>query len=164
MKSLIVLRHGKSEHPHGISDFDRSLNERGQTEAIYTGEVLAKRDLIPDLIVTSTAKRAHTTAQFVAEGSGYSGEIVPVDNLYLPTQADILAAIRDIPEDHSRVVIVGHNPGFGMFAAKYAGDVDHFPTCAWAHIGFDVEFWGEMTDSAKSEGLDYWYPKMDRAV
>lgn len=162
MKSLIVLRHGKSGQPAGVADFDRTLNERGIAEALRTGEILTERDLVPDLIVTSTAKRASSTAQLVAEGCGYSGEIVPADDLYLPTLAAIHATVRDIPEDHSRVVIVGHNPGFGVFAAKYGRDVEHFPTCAWAHIGFDVEFWGEITSSVKSEGLGFWYPSIER--
>jgi len=116
---------------------------------------------MPDLIVTSTAKRAATTAQLVAEGCNYSGEIIPASDLYLPPQSAILATVRDIPEQHSRVIIVGHNPGFGMFAMKFGNDVDQFPTCVWAHITFDVEFWGEVTDASKSEGLDFWYPKLE---
>lgn len=161
MKSLIVLRHGKAESPGSVPDFDRSLAGRGTRDAVRVGEVLVERDLMPDLIVASTAKRATTTAQLLAEGCNYSGQIIPSDDLYLPTQSHILATVRDIPEEHSRVVIVGHNPGFGMFASKFGGSVDQFPTCAWAHIGFDVEFWGEVTQTTKSEGLDFWYPKMD---
>lgn len=161
MKSLIVLRHGKSEHPGGVADFDRSLAGRGTRDAVRVGEVLVERDLMPDLIVTSTANRAAATAQLVADGCNYSGEIVPVSELYLPTQSAILATVRDIPEQHSRVVIVGHNPGFGIFASKFGSDIDHFPTCAWAHLGFNVEFWGEVADSSRSEGLDFWYPKLD---
>ena len=137
-----------------MADFDRSLAGRGT-------RVLVERDLMPDLIVTSTANRAATTAHLVAEGCNYSGEIVASDKLYLPTQSNILTTVRDIPEQHSRVVIVGHNPGFGMFAMKFGNNVDQFPTCAWAHIGFDVEFWGEVTETSKSEGLDFWYPKLD---
>ncbi|MFT5322981.1 MAG: phosphohistidine phosphatase [Planctomycetaceae bacterium] len=161
MKSLIVLRHGKAESPGSVPDFDRSLAGRGTQDAVRVGEVLVERDLMPDLIVASTAKRATTTAQLLAEGCNYSGQIIPSDDLYLPTQSHILATVRDIPEEHSRVVIVGHNPGFGMFASKFGGSVDQFPTCAWAHIGFEVEFWGEVTQTTKSEGLDFWYPKMD---
>jgi phosphohistidine phosphatase len=161
MKSLIVLRHGKAESPGSVADFDRSLAGRGTREAVRVGEVLVERDLMPDLIVTSTANRAATTAHLVAEGCNYSGEIVASDKLYLPTQSNILTTVRDIPEQHSRVVIVGHNPGFGMFAMKFGNNVDQFPTCAWAHIGFDVEFWGEVTETSKSEGLDFWYPKLD---
>ncbi|NQV26059.1 MAG: histidine phosphatase family protein [Rhodopirellula sp.] len=161
MKSLIVLRHGKADQPGSVVDFNRSLTERGRREAVRTGEVLAERDLIPDLIVTSTANRAHATAQFVAEGCEYSGELVLSDDLYLPTQAAIMETVREIPEQHTRVLIVGHNPGFAMFASKFGGDVDHFPTCAWAHIGFDVEYWGQISPSSQSEGLDFWYPKMD---
>ncbi|MDA0285290.1 MAG: histidine phosphatase family protein [Planctomycetota bacterium] len=161
MKSLIVLRHGKSDQPVGVADFDRPLNKRGNREAIRTGEVLAERDLIPDLIVTSTANRAYSTARLVAEGCSYSGDIVPVDDLYLPTLAAILASVRCISEVYARVVIVGHNPGFGMFASKFGSGVDHFPTCAWAHIGFDVEFWGEISQTTRSDGLVFWYPKLD---
>ena len=97
----------------------------------------------------------------MAEGCNYSGEIVPVSDLYLPTQSTILATVRGIAEQHSRVVIVGHNPGFGVFAMKFGSGVDSFPTCAWAHIGFDVEYWGEVTETSNSEGLDFWYPKID---
>ena len=161
MKSLIVLRHGKAQRPGSVADFDRSLAGRGTRDAARVGEVLAERDLMPNLIVTSTASRAQSTANLMAEGCNYSGEIVPADKLYLPTQSNILTTVRDIPEQHSRVVIVGHNPGFGMFAMKFGNDVDQFPTCAWAHIGFDVEFWGEVTETSKSEGLDFWYPKLD---
>lgn len=161
MKSLIVLRHGKAENPGGVPDFDRSLAGRGAQDAVRVGEVLVERDLMPDLIVTSTANRAATTARLMAEGCHYSGEIIPVDDLYLPRQSDILATIRDIPEQHSRVVIVGHNPGFAVFAMKFGNDVDSFPTCAWTHIGFDVQFWGEVTETTKSEGLDFWYPKIE---
>ena len=160
MKSLIVLRHGKAESPGGVTDFDRSLAGRGTRDAVRVGEVLVERDLMPDLIVTSTARRAATTAQLVAEGCKYADEIIPSDNLYLPTQSNIMSTIRDIPEQYSRVVIVGHNPGFGMFAMKFGNDVDQFPTCAWAYIGFDVEFWGEVTETTRSEGLDFWYPKI----
>ncbi len=161
MKSLIVLRHGKAENPGGVADFDRSLAGRGASDAVRVGEVLVEKGLTPDLIVTSTAKRAATTAQLVAEGCNYSGEIVPVSDLYLPTQSTILATVRGIAEQHSRVVIVGHNPGFGVFAMKFGSGVDSFPTCAWAHIGFDVEYWGEVTETSNSEGLDFWYPKID---
>lgn len=161
MKSLIVLRHGKAENPGGVADFDRSLAGRGTRDAVRVGEVLLERNLIPDLIVTSTANRAHSTAKLVAEGCNYSGELIPTDDLYLPTQSHILSTVRDIPEQHSRVVIVGHNPGFGMFAMKFGDEVDHFPTCAWAHVSFDVEFWGEVTESSKSKGLDFWYPKIN---
>ena len=97
MKSLIVLRHGKAAQPGGVADFNRSLTERGRQDAVQTGKVLAERDLVPDLIVTSTANRAHATAQFVAEGCNYSGELVLSDDLYLPTQATIIETVREIP-------------------------------------------------------------------
>lgn len=161
MKSLIVLRHGNSNNPSGTADFDRALTHQGTEEAARTGKILAQRDLTPDLIVTSTANRAQTTARLVAESCNYTGDIIPSDQLYLPTQEHILATIRGISEDHSRVVLVGHNPGFGLFASKFGNGVFHFPTCAWSHIEFDIEHWGEISQTATSASLDFWHPSMD---
>lgn len=161
MKSLIVLRHGKSEHPIGMSDFDRPLNPRGQRDALRTGQLFAERALTPDLIVTSPANRARSTAQLVAEGCEYGDDPVDAEDLYLPSLPDIYSVVRDIPEQHDRVIIVGHNPGFHMFAYHLARTIDHFPTCAWAQLDFDVEYWGEVINSTPGELADYWYPKID---
>ena len=67
MKTLLILRHAKAaSHPSG-NDHDRPLNGRGEKQAPAVGKWLADHKLTPELIVSSTALRAHETAQLVAE-------------------------------------------------------------------------------------------------
>jgi phosphohistidine phosphatase len=71
MKSVLILRHAKSswKHPE-LSDHDRPLNKRGKRDAPIMGRLLKKEDLVPDIIMTSTAIRARSTAEPLAIKEG----------------------------------------------------------------------------------------------
>src|ERR671934_2596347 len=83
MKSLLILRHAKSswKHPE-LSDHDRPLNKRGKRDAPKIGHLLKEKDLVPDLIISSTAVRAEKTAKLVAKASKYKGNVTLTDSLY----------------------------------------------------------------------------------
>ena len=71
MKQLLLIRHAKSDWDHpGLSDHDRPLNDRGRRDCPRMAEALRSRGITPDLIVTSTAVRAATTAEAIAGGLG----------------------------------------------------------------------------------------------
>ena len=78
MKTLLVLRHAKSSWDHTeLADHDRPLNKRGMRTAPRMGRLLIERDLVPDLILCSTAVRARTTVvcrqpRCLSPGSVYS--------------------------------------------------------------------------------------------
>jgi len=83
MKSVLVLRHGKSTWKHlELADHDRPLNERGKRDAPLMGRLLKKEDLVPEIIISSTARRARSTAEAVAKASRYKGEIILDKSLY----------------------------------------------------------------------------------
>ena len=72
MKTLLILRHAKSSWNNpDLSDYDRSLNRRGKRDAPRMGKFLRQQSLIPDLIISSTAKRAKKTAKLFAKAIGY---------------------------------------------------------------------------------------------
>jgi len=76
MKTLLILRHAKSSWKNpGLADHNRPLNKRGKRDAPRVGRLLRDKNLTPDLILSSTAKRALDTAEAAAESSGYEGEI-----------------------------------------------------------------------------------------
>ena len=76
MKTLLLLRHAKSSWDNSeLADHDRPLNGRGRRDAPRMGQLLAQHDLTPDLIVTSAARRAATTAELVALAAEYGGDI-----------------------------------------------------------------------------------------
>lgn len=162
MKTLIVLRHAKSEHPGGVSDHQRRLNPRGLRDASRVGEVLTERGITPGIVVASSAQRAQMTAELVVESCGYAGEVVTSDSLYEAYIDDILEVVRCIPEQHGTALLVGHNPGFGRFAEILGGSIDAFPTSCWAHLQIDVDHWGEITQSSPSRLEELWYPKLEQ--
>lgn len=110
-------------------------------------EALKKRGLSPDLIVTSTATRAATTASLIAQGLGHPCEdIIKVPDLYLAPPRTILRVIQALQEDMQTVLVFGHNPGMheAVNLLSEAPGVEDFPTLAVARIEVDVEFWGEV--------------------
>ena len=83
MKSVLLLRHAKSSSKHpDLADHDRPLNKRGKRDAPLIGRLLKKEDLVPEIIISSTATRARSTAEAVSKASGYRGEIVLNKSLY----------------------------------------------------------------------------------
>ena len=112
MKSVLVLRHAKSSWKHpDLSDHDGPLNNRGKRDAQWMGRLLKKENLIPDIIVSSTATRARATAEAVAKVSGYKGEIVLDKSLYSAGPEAYLGVIHDSSNEYVRALLVGHNPG-----------------------------------------------------
>ena len=83
MKTLLILRHAKavSKNP-SLSDHDRPLDKLGENDALHMGKLMKDKDIIPSFIISSTALRAKTTAELVAKGCGYQGDIVLNQSLY----------------------------------------------------------------------------------
>jgi phosphohistidine phosphatase len=75
------------------------------------GELLQDKHLVPDFIVSSTAKRAHSTAKTVAKAAGYKGDITLNQSLYAAASRAYIDVLRDLSNKYVRVLMVGHNPG-----------------------------------------------------
>src|SRR5688500_15561286 len=110
MKTLLLLRHAKSSwKDDSLDDHDRPLNERGKQEAPRMGQLLLDEQLLPDIILSSDAKRARRTVEKVCDAAGYRGETVLTSELYLANAAGYLKVLSRLPEHVSRVLVVGHN-------------------------------------------------------
>jgi len=146
MKELLLIRHGKSdwEHP-GLSDHDRTLNDRGRRDAPRMAGVLRQRGIVPDLVLSSTAVRALTTAMMVAEGLGYPPErIIRIPDLYLAPPKTILRHVQGLDESAGTVLIFGHNPGMHEAVNLFSEEagIEDFPTLAVARFELQIEHWG----------------------
>jgi phosphohistidine phosphatase len=141
-RTLLLMRHAKSswENP-AWSDHDRPLNERGDRDAPRMAAVLKDRGLSPAHIVASTAVRARTTAEKVAESIGFAGRIVFEPKLYLASPADWQTIIRQLPDEHETVLCVGHNPGLEELLRKWSGEDIEMPTAAIAIIDVAIAQW-----------------------
>ena len=152
MKTLLVLRHGKSSWSDpSLADHDRPLKGRGKRAAKKIGKLLGERDLLPDLIVTSTARRAKSTARRAAEAAGYDGETIETRELYFSGVGQQLAAVaRHARPGDARVMIVGHNPALEELVETLTGGEIRLTTANLAVVDFDVDDWRELP-SARGE-------------
>jgi len=110
MKTLVLCRHAKSDWPLEVDDINRPLKSRGITDANTLGKLLKSHDFAPDLIVSSPAHRAHTTAQLIAEQVGYQPDIEIETSVYYGGLADLISVIENLPKEADTVMIFGHNP------------------------------------------------------
>ena len=146
MKTLLVLRHGKSSWSSpGLGDHDRPLKGRGRRDATRMGEELKSRDLLPDLILSSTAARARATAELAAEAAGCVDRVELTRELYLSGVDDQLRTVAThAEEEHGRVMIVGHNPTLEDLVGYLTGEDVRLTTGNLVHIDLDVDSWRQL--------------------
>ena len=158
MKTLFLVRHAKSSRDDpSLPDRERPLDDRGKRDAAMMGKRLAKRGLKPDLLVSSPALRALTTAQLIAEEVGHKRkDIVVDDRLYASDPDDLLAVIRALDKKLDRVMLFGHNPEFTDLAHRLSSEIIDMPTSAVAEFNFDTNAWSDVGEVEPEKAvLDY---------
>ena len=161
MKTLYLVRHAKSswDFPQ-LQDFDRPLNKRGQKNAPEMGERLKLKGILPDLLMSSPANRAITTARKIAKKIGYPKEAIKEnERIYHGSEHTLTEIIRSTPNDIGELMLFGHNPGFTGLA-NMLGDqwIDNIPTCGIVAITFDVDNWQSVAPQI-GKNLFFDYPK-----
>lgn len=143
MKKLYIVRHGKSDWKAGIkSDFDRTLNERGMHDAPLMGKHLLSHYDKPDLIVSSPAVRALTTARLVAHEVNYPLEnILEEPSIYEAPLYNLLEVINGLPNEKDVVYIFGHNPGLSMLTNYLTDEYIDMKTCNVSILSASVDDW-----------------------
>jgi phosphohistidine phosphatase len=160
VKLLSLLRHAKSSWKDaGIEDHDRPLNKRGQRDAPRMGLFLREKQLIPELILSSTARRARDTALKVTEACGYTGEVRLLSELYLAEPERYLDVVRVLPETVGHVMLVGHNPGLEQLLERLVGEAHPLPTAALAVVELPVDRWEQSGPPPTGELRGLWLPK-----
>jgi phosphohistidine phosphatase len=126
MKHLILIRHAEStEKVTGQTDKDRELTTSGIHQAATAGAFINSLTLPIDIIKSSSASRAHQTAQIIAEQIkpvvGNASDLVTLDDeLYQASVGTLLDLIRNSSQ-YQTIAIVGHNPTVSYFAEFITG-------------------------------------------
>jgi phosphohistidine phosphatase len=161
MKTLLVIRHAKSSwDEEGLSDFDRPLNERGKRDAPEMAKRLKEKGINPDIIVSSPAKRAFSTARRMAKVFDYDKDKIKTDRrLYHADSGTIITVLREVKDKHNLVMIFGHNPGLTDFVNSLLSNnsmIDNVPTCGVVAFSLEIDNWKELkTKSGKMLFFDY---------
>jgi phosphohistidine phosphatase len=161
MKTLLILRHAKSSRDEPeLADHDRPLNERGKKAAKEAGRFLRDEDLVPDLIVSSTALRARKTAQKAAKQCEYPRAIELEEQLYLGNAPTHYKVVRKADASCKRLLIVGHNPGISEFLSQLvSGSEEDMPTAGLAVVQLPIRAWKELTARTRGKVLKFWRPR-----
>ncbi len=160
MKTLLILRHAKSDWDQpGVADHDRTLNPRGKRDAPRVGQWLRDEHLVPDLIISSSAKRARKTAKLVADASGYEGEVVLEKDFYLAGPEAYFEVLKKVRDACHIVMVVGHNPGLEELVVALTGEAEPLPTAAVAQIALPISRWREIGEEIEGELVYLWRPR-----
>jgi phosphohistidine phosphatase len=162
MKTLFLIRHAKSSWADiGARDIDRVLNDRGHKDAPEMAKFLQNKGILPDLIVSSPAKRAMMTAGYFADELGIHLNNIDIQtDIYEADEMTLRHIVRGLPDTANTILLFGHNPTFTYFANRYTKDyIENVATCGIVQYNLNAPQWANFNETTvKVEG--YFYPKM----
>jgi len=146
MKSILLFRHGKSDWSACYKrDHDRPLSRRGVKAAKIMGLHLLNIQQIPDLIISSTALRAKTTAQIAKKFGQWNSELILDNNIYHCSIDQLLSILSQQDPRMNFICIVGHQPIFSHFLSEITNSsLVKLPTASMVRIDFPFEKWGDL--------------------
>lgn len=163
MKTLFLVRHAKavSQEPDA-ADIDRPLMKRGKKDAQNMAKKVRKNAAVPQLIITSPARRAVKSARFFAKEFSHSTDtIVLNDLLYQPpkdaAESALLEIVLNIDNQYQTVMIIGHDPLLSDFANFLQKSFkEKLPAGAVLQLEFPNQEWKDIAkDSGTVKLFDY---------
>ncbi len=156
MKTLLLIRHAKSDWPENMKDFDRPLAEKGFNDAEKMANFLFNENISIDKMITSPALRAKTTCSIFAEK--YQMNVCEDAELYHAQNSEFINAISKADEKANSLAIFSHNDGISDFASSLCGDDLQLKTCAVAIFELKSETWANFRKNSIVL-KDYFSPK-----
>jgi phosphohistidine phosphatase len=161
MKHLYLIRHAKSDwSDESKSDFERGLNKRGKKAILTMANALKEKKVMPDLILSSPAKRTQLTAIGLAKEIGYTRKIKYIDALYMADPLDVISIIKEIKDKYDDVCIVGHNPETTQLTNLMVEEyIENVPTLGIVALELPIKHWQQF--KPEKVKLNFFiYPKM----
>lgn len=142
MKTLLVLRHGKSSWSDpALADHDRPLKKRGRRGAASIGRQLRDAGLEPGLALSSTARRARSTARRCLAAAGFETPLQLTRDLYGGGAAAYVRTIEARAGDDESVLVVGHNPDVESLVELLTGEAVVLKTAYLAVVRLEIDGW-----------------------
>jgi phosphohistidine phosphatase len=135
-KRVYIIRHAKSSwRDLQCGDFDRPLNKRGERDAPMMAHRLFKLGIHPDIILSSPAKRAKTTAKYFADTLG--AKILLDESIYEASPLKLKQLIQTALESYDTVMLIGHNPSLTLLCNTLCDEsIENIPTAGIVGLGF----------------------------
>lgn len=162
VKDVCFVRHAKSNWDQpGLDDYSRPLDSRGLRDGPLMAQKMHELNLVPDLIITSGAKRARSTAEFFRKEFDLGPEkFIVNDKLYEATPDDVYSVISSAPDTARFLYIFGHNPTMTWVANSISGvHIDNVPTAGVLHVQTMVASWKKFKPQ-HAGFISFHYPKL----
>ena len=156
MKTLILIRHAKSDWPESTDDFDRPLAEKGIHDAEKMTLFLKEKNIKIDKFFCSPALRTLTTCEIF--NKEYKIEIETIQKLYNAYETDFENITLGLDDNLNNVAMFSHNNGISNFANSMSDDMFMFPTCGVAGFEIDCDSWSDF-HNARKKMIFYYEPK-----
>ena len=146
MKKLILVRHAKSSWKHNVIDHERPLNNRGLEDAHLVSKYFSTFKIMPDLLISSDANRAKTTAEIFISTLNISNKIVQYNHEVYDFSGEMLTrTIKSCSKSIDCLMVFGHNHAVTDFANSYGNKIiDNIPTCGVVVIDFETSDWNDI--------------------
>ena len=161
MKYLFLTRHAKSSWSNpGLADIDRPLNERGKKAAPFMGKLIMDKGEKLELLISSPAYRAFSTAKAFGEAMGLvENDIIINRTIYGAGAQQLLELVQNQDDLNKSIMLFGHNPTFTSFVNFLTGsNIMNVVTCGVVRIDFECSSWIDI-DFGSGRLAYYEYPK-----
>jgi phosphohistidine phosphatase len=142
-RTLVLMRHAKSDWSVAASDRDRPLKARGRRQAAEAGRWLGEHVPGIELVVTSPATRARTTWDIAGASYGGRPRVATDERAYSFDDTALLEVLHELGDDVTSVLLVGHNPALDDLVARLTGEYVDMVTSALAVLRFD-DAWSRL--------------------
>lgn len=158
MKKITIVRHAKSSWKGNFKDIDRPLSKRGHQDLSLMVTELSSYNLNPDIVLSSPANRALTTAKyFVVNLQIDSSKLEIIDDIYDFSGNLLVNTIREVDNNINHLMIFGHNHALTYFVNAFGSTfIDNVPTCGFVTIEFSVNDWSSIEKGTTTQVL---FPK-----
>ena len=158
MKTLILVRHGKSSWEYAVSDKDRPLQERGVNDALLVSNALKAQEIEVDAVYSSPANRAlHTCMIFMRQLEFPFENLRIIEDLYDFSGDSDLEFIKSLDDSLQTVMIFGHNHAFTHLANSLGNTyIDNVPTSGLVHLNLEVKQWNSISKGTTKQTI---FPK-----
>ena len=149
MKKLYIARHAKSDWGlAGYSDFDRPLNAQGLLDAPAMARYLYSKNIKVDIIVSSSAMRALTTARCYADQISSLNNLTEADEIYQADDTDMLNIIHSVSDEADSLMLVGHNPTFSTLVGRLSGKMVNMSAGSVVELSVECDSWSDVSNNS----------------
>ena len=161
MKTLILVRHGKSSWEYAVGDKDRPLLERGINDGLLVSDKFHEQGFEIDSIFSSPANRAlHTAMIFCRQMYFPLHKFRTTESLYDFSGDEVLHFVKELDNNLETVMIFGHNHAFTYIANSLGNSyIENVPTSGLVQLEFDVEDWISLEKGTTKQTI---FPKQLR--